>query len=252
MPFNLYAAVVAGLWGTFALTAFLLMGLKLGWVQLDFAKLLGGIVMPLNRAGRWVGLGFHFLAGVIFAMIYALIFDWVGLWPSIWAPCVGAMFGLYHWVFAMFLIDVARRFNPHIQDGEVRDPGTWGINLGPQEAILRMLGHLLYGGVVGFSYFAVATATHTVEGGLPNDMGLHLIGAVIASVALMALYVYWLPGAQADTLTGGASEAVFTSAMPASGVDREAERRKLRERYERGEITWEEYQVQRRQWVGEP
>ncbi len=244
MPFNLYAGLVAGLWGTFALTAFLLVGLKLGWVHLDFAKLLGGIVMPLNRTGRWVGLVFHFVAGVIFALLYAWIFDLVGLWPSAWSPFVGTMFGLYHWVFSMFLIDVARRYNPHIQDHEVRDPGTWGIKLGPQEAIMQMLGHLIYGTVVGFAYFSVATLTNTVQGGAPDDAGVQLIVALVASVLLMAAYVFWLPGGQTDT--------VFTAAMPEPVVDREAERRKLRARLDRGEITWEEYQVERRQWVGEP
>lgn len=244
MPFNLYAAVVAGLWGTFALTAFLMVGLKLGWVHLDFAKLLGGIVMPLNRSGRWVGLGLHFTFGVVFAMLYSWIFDLVGLWPSAWTPFVGTMFGLYHWVFSMFLIDVARRFNPHIHEGEETDPGTWGIRLGPQEAVVQMLGHLIYGTVVGFAYFTIATVTNTIQGGVPDDAGLNLLAALAASALLMAAYVYWLPEAE--------ERDVFVAAMPEHAVDREAERRKLRARFDRGELTWEEYQVLRRQWVGEP
>jgi uncharacterized membrane protein len=244
MPFNLYAAVVAGLWATFALTAFLLVGLRLGWVHLDFAKLLGGIVMPLNRKGQAVGLIFHFGAGILFALLYTWIFDLVGLWPSAWTPFVGTMFGLYHWVFSMFLIDVARRYNPHIQRGGESDPGTWGIKLGPQEALMQMLGHLIYGTVVGFAYFTIASITNTVQGGVPDDAGLNLIVAVAASVALMVAYVYALPSE--------AEQGVFTSAMPEPHVDREAERRKLRARYDRGEISWDEYQVLRRQWVGEP
>ncbi len=243
MPFNLYAAVVAGLWGTFVLTAFLMVGLRLGWVHLDFAKLLGGIFMPLDRTGRWVGLVLHFAAGVAFSLLYAWIFDLVGLWPSAWAPFVGAMFGLYHWVFSMFLIDVARRYNPHIRKGEETDPGTWGIKLGPQEALMQMLGHLLYGTVLGFAYFSVATLSDTVQGGAPNDAGLNLIVALVSAVLLMAAYVFWIPSEQAG---------VFTAAMPEPHVDREAERRELRARYDRGEISWEQYQVERRQWVGEP
>lgn len=243
MPFNLYAAVVAGLWGTFALTAFLMIGLRVGWVHLDFAKLLGGIVMPLNRAGRWVGLVFHCVFGVLFALLYAWIFDLVGLWPSVWAPFVGTMFGLYHWVFSMFLIDVARRFNPHIHRGAKEDPGIWGIKLGPQEAVLQMLGHLIYGTVVGFAYFSLATMTRTVQGGAPADGGMILSAALGAAFLLMAAYVFWVPSEE---------ESVFTAAMPAAPIDREAERRRLRERYERGELSWEEYQVERRQWVGEP
>lgn len=244
MPFNLYAAIVAGLWGTFALTAFLMVGLKLGWVHLDFAKLLGGIVMPLNRTGRWVGLTFHFASGVVFALLYAWIFDLVGLWPSGWAPFVGTMFGLYHWVLSMFVIDVARRYNPHIREGGQSDPGTWGIKLGPQEALMQMIGHLLYGTVVGFVYFAIALYTNTVQGGVPSEAGLNVIVALAASVILMAAYVFWLPGAEESD--------VFVAAMPEKTVDREAERRKLRARLDRGEISWEEYQVERRQWVGEP
>lgn len=245
MPFNLYAAVVAGLWGTFALTAFLMLGLGLGWVRLDFAKLLGGIVMPINRTGRAVGLLFHFTFGVLFALLYAWIFDLVGLWPSAWSPFVGTMFGLYHWVFSMFLIDVARRYNPHIREGEETDPGIWGIRLGPQEAVMQMLGHLIYGTVVGFAYFAVATVTNTVQGGAPDDAGVNLLVALVVSGILVAGYVYWLPSPE--------EEGVFTAAMPEEPpVDREAERRKLRARYDAGELSWEDYQVLRRQWVGEP
>jgi uncharacterized membrane protein len=245
MPFNLYAAVVAGLWGTFALTAFLMIGLARGWVHLDFASLLGGIFMPLNRKGRSLGLAMHFAFGAGFALLYAWIFDLVGLWPGAWTPFVGTMFGLYHWVFSMFLIDVARRFNPHVQRGEARDPGTWGIKLGPQEAVMQMLGHLIYGTTVGFAYFAVATATQTVDGGVPNDAGRFLLVALAAAVSLSALYVYWLPSRE--------EEVTFASEMPEEHeIDREAKRRELRARYDRGEITWDEYQHLRRQWSGEP
>lgn len=245
MPFNLYDAVVAGLWGTFALTAFLMVGLSLGWVHLDFARLLGGLVMPLNRMGRVVGLVMHAAAGIGFALLYAWIFDLVGLWPSAWTPFVGAMFGLFHWVFSMFLIDVARAYNPHIRKGQEVDPGTWGIKLGPQEALMQLVGHLIYGAVVGFSYFTVATLTQTVSGGAPTDSGLHLILALAAYALLTAAYVYLVPNRE--------EEGVFMAAMPAeASFNREAERRKLRERYDRGEITWDEYQRLRRQYAAEP
>lgn len=249
MPFNLYAAIVAGLWGTFGLTAFLMLGLSRNWVRLDFASLLGGIFLPLDRKSRSLGLVLHFTFGMLFALLYAWIFQLVNLWPGGWTPFVGTMFGLYHWVFSMFLIDVARRFNPHVQSGEARDPGTWGIRLGPQEAVMQMLGHLIYGTLVGFAYFAVATATGTVEGGLPTGAGRHLLAAVGAAALLSAAYVFWLPVRTEEGV-------VFTSASPelseAHDIDRQAERRRLRERYDRGELTWDEYQHLRRQWSGEP
>lgn len=245
MPFNLYAAVAAGLWGTFGLTAFLMLGLMRGWVRLDFASLLGGIFLPIDRTGRALGLFLHFAFGALFALLYAWIFQLVDLWPGGWTPFVGTMFGLYHWVFSMFLIDVARRFNPHVQRGAEHDPGMWGIKLGPQEAVMQMLGHLIYGTLVGFAYFAVATATGTVEGGMPADGGLALLFAVGAAALLSTAYVLWAP-CESDSV-------VFASSSPEKRpIDRQAERRKLRERYDRGEISWEEYQLLRRQWSGEP
>lgn len=244
MPFNLYDAIVAGLWGTAVMTAILMLSLAMRITHMDFAKLLGGMVLPLGRGAQTLGLVIHFAFGVAFALVYAWVFALVDLYPSLWAPFWGAIFGLYHFAISMPLVSIARYFNPHVKRGEEADPGAWGHRFGPQEAIVWLIGHVFYGAVVGFAYFTVAALTGTADGtAVPNDFGLNLVVALAVSVGVIALYVLRLNVHEEEGYN-------FLSAAP--DFDREAERQRLRLRYERGEISWDEYQHLRRQYGAEP
>ncbi|GEM_PF-5237002 len=81
MPFNLYDAIVAGLWATSALMAVKILAMAVGWSHLDFARMLGGIFLPLGRGATMLGLGMHYLLDLAFGLFYPVIFFYLGLGP---------------------------------------------------------------------------------------------------------------------------------------------------------------------------
>jgi len=247
MPFNLYDAIAAGLWATVAFTAFMTLALALGFVHVDFGRLLGGIFMPrLDRTAAVVGLVVNYLVGVVFGLIYAAIFGYVGLGPILWlSTIVGAGFGLYHWLLSMPLLSIGRVLNPHIKRGEEADPGIWGIHYGPQEAFFRLIGHVIYGAVFGFSYVAIAMINGTATGASVAGNGVAILLALILAAAVVYLYVAW---AHPEEQQG----VVFQAGEPSAEDERWRARQDLRMRYEHGEITWDEYQHLRRQYAAEP
>lgn len=249
MPFNLYDAIAAGLWATVAFTAFMTLALALGWVHVDFGRLLGGIFMPrLDRTTAVVGLCINYAVGVAFGLVYAGIFAYVGLGAVLWlTTLVGAGFGLYHWLLSMPLLSIGRALNPHIKRGEEADPGVWGIHYGPQEAFFRLVGHVVFGAVFGFSYFAIALLNGTATGAATTGNGLAVLLALLMAAAVVYLYVAWAHPERAEQ-----SGLVFEAGEPSAEDLRLHARRDLRMQYERGEITWDEYQHLRRQYAAEP
>lgn len=248
MPFNLYNAIAAALWATTAFTAFMTLMLALGFIHIDFGRLLGGIFMPkLDRKTAVVGLLINLLVGVVFGLIYATIYAYVGVAGVLWlSTVVGMGFGIYHWLLSMPLISVGRLLNPHIKRGEEADPGIWGINFGPQEAFFRLVGHVLYGGVFGFSFVAIAMLNGSIRGETYGGNGLAVLLALILYAAVTYLYANAIPDRAAEP--GFVFEA--TEASEREQIQRG--RAELRARYERGELTWDEYQHLRRQYASEP
>ncbi|HEY9898599.1 MAG TPA: hypothetical protein V6D00_05410 [Pantanalinema sp.] len=248
MPFNLYNAIAAALWATTAFTGFMTLMLALGFVHIDFGRLLGGIFMPkIDRNAATVGLLMHLAVGVIFGLVYAGLFAYLGLSGVLWlAAFVGTGFGIYHWLLSMPLISIGRKLNPHIREGQEADPGIWGIHYGPQEAFVRLIGHFLYGAVMGFSYVAIAMLNGSIHGEAYGGNGSAILLALILYGAVTYLYLTTVPS-QAAT-----AHFAFEATEPAERELIRAGRAELRARYERGEITWDEYQHLRRQYASEP
>lgn len=248
MPFNLYNAIAAALWATTAFTAFMTLMLALGFVHIDFGRLLGGIFMAkIDRTTAVAGLLVNLLAGVVFGLIYGTIYGYLGVPGVLWlSTVVGMGFGIYHWLLSMPLISVGRQLNPHIKTGEVADPGIWGINFGPQEAFFRLVAHVLYGGVFGFSLVAIAMLNGSIRGESYGGNGMAILLALILYAAVTYLYSTTIPDHAAEP------GFVFEATEPSEREQIQLGRAELRARYERGEISWDEYQHLRRQYASEP
>lgn len=247
MAFNLYDAIAAGLWATTAMTAFLTLALALEFIHIDFGRLLGGIFLPPSPQAAVLGLLIHFVVGMLFGIVYALLFALLGVEPVIWlAILLGLGFGIYHWVLSMPLISIGRSLNRHVKSGQDPDPGVWGIQYGPQEAAVRLLGHLIYGGTFGFAWSVTALLNGTAGGRSVAGNGASILLAAILAGVVIYLYAEWLC---VPAIEAGYS---FRSAQPSEDEQRDHARRELRRQFERGEISWEEFQQLRRKYAAEP
>jgi uncharacterized membrane protein YagU involved in acid resistance len=136
---NVARATLAGLIGTAAMTALLLVEPSIGLPKIAMGQVLGttlGLTTAHLAIGPALGWLLHFVIGVILALIYARAFA-VRL-PG--PPIVrGMLYGLMVFVVAQLV------FMPLVGGG-IFSRGDLELISG------SLLGHLLYGGVVGWSY----------------------------------------------------------------------------------------------------
>ncbi|MBX2991820.1 MAG: DUF2938 family protein [Bacteroidetes bacterium] len=135
MQHNFGKAVLAGLAGTLVMTVVMLMAPLIGMPPMPIGNMLAGF-MGIPVALGWAG---HFMIGGVLAVIYATVF--ANRLPG--SPFVrGALYGLIPWFIAQIMV------NPMMGAGMFASntPAPIMMVLG------SMLGHLVYGAVLGAVY----------------------------------------------------------------------------------------------------
>lgn len=151
MPFNLVAAIIAGLVSTLVISAMMAMGPRMGMPEMDMPAMLGSMFgAPPNKALGWV---MHLMLGALFAIVYALLFPVVG--GNIIA--LGAVFGVAHWLVVGLVMGMMPMMHAGIRSGEVAEPGVYMLRQGGAMGFVGgLMGHIVYGLVVGIVYGLVA------------------------------------------------------------------------------------------------
>jgi uncharacterized membrane protein YagU involved in acid resistance len=136
---NVARAAIAGLVGTAAMTALLLVEPSIGLPKIAIGQVLStslGLTTAHSASGPALGWCLHFVIGMVLAVIYAAALDERLLGPPI---VRGMLYGAMVFVVAQVV------FMPLVGGGF--------FSRGDLELITgSLLGHLLYGGVVGWSY----------------------------------------------------------------------------------------------------
>ncbi len=155
---NVGRAAVAGLVGTAAMTALLLVEPSIGLPKIAMGQVLStslGLTTAHLAVGPALGWCLHFGIGVVLAVIYAAAFD--ARLPG--PPVVrGAVYGAMVFVVAQVV------FMPLVGGGL--------FSRGDLELITgSLLGHLLYGGVIGWSYHGGGDDRLLARSGAPSAAG---------------------------------------------------------------------------------
>ena len=129
--FNLKKAVAAGLAGTAAMTALMLMAPMMGMPPMNIGEMLGSMMDGITALG-WVA---HFMIGTVLAVIYGALFAERLAGP---AAVRGMLFGLAPWLLAQVAV------MPMMGAGFFS--GSMMVAAG------SLMGHLVYGAVVGAVY----------------------------------------------------------------------------------------------------
>ncbi len=136
---NASRIVLAGFAGTFAMTVLMLMAPLMGMPPMNIGELLGS-VMGGSLVLGWVA---HFMIGGVLAVIYAIVF--AGRLPG--PPVVrGATYSLLPWLMAQLVV-----------------MPMMGMGLFSGSALAAggsLMGHLVYGAVVGLLYGTAAESAH--------------------------------------------------------------------------------------------
>ncbi len=170
ITFDVVAALVAGLVGSIAMTVLMQAASAMGMTRMPSMPLLQGSMMTddASKATR-IGIVTHIvmMGTVVFGLIYAALFvafDASGL-------LVGAGIGLVHGIiagFGMLMMGAMhpRMVPPPVADdgdvvtttpGELRivEPGLFAKNYGPMTPMGLLVGHVVFGLVVGLVYDAM-------------------------------------------------------------------------------------------------
>jgi uncharacterized membrane protein YagU involved in acid resistance len=124
-------AIAAGLVGTLVMTAIgLWIAPLMGLPPMNPADMLAG-AMGGNALLGWVG---HLMIGIVLALIYAVVARWLPGPP----PVRGALYALAPWIVAMVVVM------------PMMGAPLFGGGAGP--AIASLIGHLVYGSIVGAIY----------------------------------------------------------------------------------------------------
>lgn len=137
---NVPRVVVAGLAGTLVMTVMMLMAPMMGMPPMNIGKMLGS-VMGGSVALGWVA---HFMIGTVLAGIYAAVF--VRGLPGP-AAVRGIVYSLLPWLLAQVVV-----------------MPMMGMGLFSGSAIMAagsLMGHAIYGAIIGAVYGASDTHTHT-------------------------------------------------------------------------------------------
>ncbi|HEX5885338.1 MAG TPA: hypothetical protein VFY67_12430 [Pyrinomonadaceae bacterium] len=145
-------AILAGAAGALAWEVVVRALIGLGLPLFDLVFTLG--TMVLGQVGPWfwwpAGMALHATVGAIWAIFYAYFF-----WSTYdWSPTVqGLVFSLGPAVLAgLIMVPQMGLMNPLMLNGTLRPPGVFATTLGWGGPAGIVLGHLIYGIVMGSIY----------------------------------------------------------------------------------------------------
>lgn len=145
-------AIIWGVVATLAFTLFGMMGKAVGMTRMDLLDLLGSAVAPAGTsAARAAGALIHHTNGALLAIAWAYGVALLG-WPANWLT--GIVWGAVLWVLALLMLSTMGAAHPAIRRGEQDDPGLAATNFGAMTPVGSLIGHLVYGLVLGLTYGA--------------------------------------------------------------------------------------------------
>jgi hypothetical protein len=147
---NSVRAVLAGIAATAAMTILMIVGAKMGMPEMPMTRMLGSMFASPDRA-TLLGMIMHFIiGGVLFSLAYAWVIE-----PRLpgGAAVRGLIYGFVVWIVAGLMMPVVGMMHPLIKAGRMRSPGLFMIGMGGMLApVGSLMGHLLYGLVLGSAY----------------------------------------------------------------------------------------------------
>lgn len=143
-------ALVWGIVGAFGLWLTVLMFRRADATRLDLPDLLGSMFARTGTQESYItGVIVHLVNGALLsvAFVYAMVLlDWPVNWVT------GLMWGIVVWAHGLVFLTSIGGVHPEIRDGRQDDPGPAGTHLGRWTPGVYLLGHLVYGVLLGGLY----------------------------------------------------------------------------------------------------
>lgn len=143
--------------GTMALTTILYGSQGMGLSRLSLPYLVGTVFSGNRRRATALGAGLYMFGGFLFGFIYFLVMMHLGL-VNWW---IGALLGALHGLFLLTaVLPVLPYLHPRMAteyDGpsghrRLEPPGFLGLNYGYRTPLTTLIGHTIYGAILGAGF----------------------------------------------------------------------------------------------------
>jgi hypothetical protein len=157
VEFAVWPALLAGLAGTAAMTAVMVMGRAAGMTEMDIMLIAGGMMTGDRRRARLMGAMIHLVMGtVVFGLLYAALFAGIDSAGALTGLVIGFVHGLVVGALAMPMMGAV---HPRMRAGRegfaLPAPGIMGTGYGRGTPAGILIAHLVYGLVVVLVYNAL-------------------------------------------------------------------------------------------------
>lgn len=152
----IWSALAGGFIGTLVLSTVMRAAGELGITRMDMPFLLGTTVTENRRRAKALGYLFHFVLGLLFALVYGAFFAALG-WSAWW---LGALLGALHAAFvATVVVNILLPVvHPRIGTPEtaaheialIEPPGFMMLNYGRNTFFVHLAAHVAYGAIIGW------------------------------------------------------------------------------------------------------
>ncbi len=138
---------LAGFVATVAMTALMYLAPMMGMPKMDIATMLGTMFLSRPAPAFWLGMMIHLMMGtVLFPAIYSF-----ALQPGTGSGTGrGAFWGLILWAAAnLMVMPLMGAIHPMVKSGMMPAPGFLMLHLGVMAPVGSLVGHLVYGMLLG-------------------------------------------------------------------------------------------------------
>jgi uncharacterized membrane protein YagU involved in acid resistance len=154
---NLPSILLWGFAATVVLTTLTLAGQSLGLTRIDIPFIVGTMFTPDRDRAKVIGYAVHLFNGWVFAIVYALFFENVHVATWWFGALIGSIQGF---VVVVAVLPLLPGIHPRMVSdsrgpeptGLLEPPGFLTTNYGRLTPIITIIGHAIYGAILGAFY----------------------------------------------------------------------------------------------------
>lgn len=148
---DIWSAILTGMVGGVAMSLMMVLARAMGLVDASIERYEGCMVTGQPEGGGTKAAGFvmHLMISALIGIVYAWAF--AQFWgQATWA--LGLLGGIVHWALAGIMLPLMDGMSRCVKDGRIAGFGAFGAKRGGMMIVGFLMGHLLYGLVVGWLY----------------------------------------------------------------------------------------------------
>lgn len=148
---DVWNALWAGIVGGLAMSLMMMAARRMGLIEANMERYQGCMLTGKDEgSGSYAaGLTMHLLISVAVAVLYAWGFT------LFWGEAnwyLGLLLAVVHWLIGGLVLPAMDGMNPCVRNGRIRAFGAFGSNYGAMMVAGFLMGHLLFGLIVGWLY----------------------------------------------------------------------------------------------------